>query len=381
MVKPQRIITIILSILFSSLFASGLIYDFKTGTGAKEILLQPHENITRTPDFPNWCAIDSIPAPPGEMKMGLTEQNDFLWIFTNTTNSYSTFFKIRKTDGSIVHQFNFPDTSSRYNVGLTMINNRLYTSEFFPVQGNIHVLDTLGNLVRTFNTGYNTRGLAWDGQYLWAAEADSQSILKMDTLGNVLGIYRNNGSVQWFMDITWDDYDSTIWANDDAFALNIKEISVASSPFSVIQCFDHPSPETDIPEGITYSPETNGGYIYTSAAYSSFIWKIRIHDGRISENDNTYYKKNRFGPMIPTIFSKQLLICYEIFQPQDIQLSVYSIDGRKVCQIIKGHVNAGKYRISWDGIDSNRKILPAGVYFIRFESNNYTAVEKIIKTN
>ncbi|MGB9720174.1 MAG: T9SS type A sorting domain-containing protein [bacterium] len=379
MVKLEKVLFIILTSFSILSFANGLECNFVPGTGAKNFLSKSHENVSRMPGLPIVCTTDSIPAPPGEMKMGLTEQDEFLWIFTNTTNSYSTFYKIRKIDGSIIRQFNFPDTSTRYNIGLTMINNHLYTSEFFPAQGNVHILDTLGNLIRTFNTGYDTRGLAWDGHNLWTTEADSQSILKMDTLGNVLGIYRNNGTIQWFMDITWDDCDSTVWANDDAFALDIKELSVASSPFNMIQNFDHPCAETDIPEGITYSSEADGGYLYTSAAYSPFIWKIRIHDGRIAENDERYYKKCRFGPITPTIFSEQLLIYYEIFEPQDIQLNVYGIDGRNLCQIIKGRVSTGKHQVLLNSRDSNYKPLPPGIYFVRFESKNYKAVEKIIK--
>jgi hypothetical protein len=313
------------------------------------------------------------------MKMGLAEQGNYLWIFTNNTDSFPIFYKIRKSDGAIVRQFYFPDTTTRYNIGLTMINNHLYTSEFFPVRGNVHIIDTLGNLTRTFNTGYDTRGLAWDGTYLWATEADSQSILRMDTLGHISSVFKNNGDIQWFMDITWDDYDSTLWANDDAFFLDINELSVASSPFSVIQNFDHPSSQTDIPEGITYASESDGGYLYTSAAYSAFIWKIKVHDGGIAEKKPGYESTTQFGPITPTIFTEYLSICYNTPDQQHIRIAVYGVDGRKVNQIIDGFVTGGVHKIVWNGRDINNKTLPPGIYFIEFKSENFSAGAKVIK--
>ncbi len=309
--------------------------------------------------------------------MGLTEQEDYLWIFANTTNSYSIFYKITKSDGSIIRQFNFPDTATRYNIGLTMINNHLYTSEFYPVKGNIHVLDTLGSLIRTFNTGCDTRGLAWNGTNLWATEADSMSILKMDTLGNVIAIYKNNGTIQWFMDITWDEENNTIWANDNAFALDINELSVNSSPFFLIQEFDHPCSQNDIPEGITYSREPLGGYLYTSAAYSSYIWKVLVHDGGITEKDSNELE---FFYATPAVFNNCLKIGYDIINAQRVRITAYDINGRKLCEIFDNYVTAGKHAVYWDGINDYNQSLPAGVYFVEIKTEKSRSVIKVVRT-
>ncbi len=379
MTKINRIKSMVIFLIFIVGIASTQSYNFKLGTGARNIIFKSPEDLINKPQHLIYRTIDSIPAPPGEMKMGLAEQGSYLWIFTNNTDSCSIFYKIRKSDGAIVRQFNFPDTTTRYNIGLTMIDNHLYTSEFFPVSGNVHILDTLGNLVRTFNTGYDTRGLAWDGTYLWATEADSQSIFRMDTIGHISAVFKNNGDIQWFMDITWDDYDSTLWANDDAFVLDINELSVASSPFFVIQNFDHPSSQTDIPEGITYASESDGGYLYTSSAYSAFIWKIKVHDGSIAEKNPGYESTTQFGPITPTTFTEYLWICYSTPDQQHIRITVYGVDGRKVNQIIDGFATGGVHKIVWNGRDINNNILPPGIYFIEFKSKNFSAGAKVIK--
>jgi len=377
--RANKIRLIIFSLIFIFASANAFVHNYKTGTGASNMPLKHRTASTVKPRYSSLRLIDSIPAPPGEMRMGLTEEGDYLWIFTNTTESYSVFYKIKKNDGLIIRQFNFPDTTPRYNIGLTMINGYLYTSEFYPIPGNIHILDTLGNFVRTFNTGYDTRGLAWDGTYLWATEADSQSILKMDTIGNVIATYKNDGSIQWFMDITYDDNDSTIWANYDAFALDINEISVDSSPFLIIQYFDHPSPQSDIPEGITYCDESDGGYLYTNGVYSQFIWKIKVHDGGISEKNGAYHHKCRFGPVLSTIFTDQIFISYKIVEQQSVRLNIYETNGTEVCAIVDGIVNPGEYKVVWNGKDDNNRRLPAGIYFIRFESAEYKSTIKVIK--
>lgn len=348
--------------------------SYKIGTGAADMTIR---HLSRSPVVPQSSCmriIDSIPAPPGEMKMGLTEDDNFLWVFTNTTNSYSVFYKIQKTDGLIISQFNFPDTTPRYNIGLTMINGYLYTSEFYPVAGNIHILDTLGNLIRTFNTGYDTRGLAWDGTNLWTTEADSMSILKMDTLGNIIAQYKNNGTIQWFMDITYDDIDSTIWANDNAFALTINEIALFSSPFYIIQSFDHPSSQNDIPEGITLSNESDGSYLYTSSAYSQFIWKIKVHDGGIAEKDSKHQEGYYFRLISSNFFTRLIWLTFKIPSEERVKLIVYGIDGR-IIRIIKNMIiPAGEYTILWDSTN-----IPAGIYFLKLETPDYKSTIKVVK--
>lgn len=365
--------TFIIGLIFAFTSANSNLHHYKMGTGASNKTPKNLPSIIN-PQLFSLRIVDSIPAPPGEMKMGLTEDGDFLWIFTNTTNSYSVFYKIAKNDGSIIRQFNFPDTTLRYNIGLTMINGNLYTSEFYPVPGNIHILDTLGNLIRTFNTGYDTRGLAWDGTNLWTTEADSMSILKMDTLGNVIAIYKNNGNIQWFMDITYDDRDSTIWANDDAFAMDINEIAVSSSPFIIIQSFDHPSPQNDIPEGITFSNESDGGYLYTSSAYSQFIWKIKVHDGGIQEKNRKHQGRHYFRLTSSNFFTDQIWMNLKIPVAERVKLIVYGIDGRIIRIIKDGIIPAGEYTILWNSTD-----VPAGIYFVRLETPDYKSTIKVVK--
>lgn len=56
-------------------------------------------------------------------------------------------------------------------------------------------------------------------------------------------------------------------------------------------------------------------------------------------------------------------VSFALAQGGDIDLSIYSVDGRKVRVIARGVFAAGTYRFSWNGTDEQHRAVAPGVYF------------------
>jgi hypothetical protein len=86
----------------------------------------------------------------------------------------------------------------------------------------------------------------------------------------------------------------------------------------------------------------------------------------------------------PNPFSHQVSIRYELAADALVIIGVYDIQGRLVKKLVQLPQVAGSYQADWQGGNSNGKLAPAGVYFIRMEIKNgpdqsVTLTDKIMK--
>ena len=51
-----------------------------------------------------------------------------------------------------------------------------------------------------------------------------------------------------------------------------------------------------------------------------------------------------------------------------MDLSIYSVDGRRVKTVMHGEQGAGSYRATWNGVDDRGASLKSGVYFVRLQA-------------
>ena len=93
--------------------------------------------------------------------------------------------------------------------------------------------------------------------------------------------------------------------------------------------------------------------------------------------------KEQGGSKIPTVFSlaqnypnpfnPTTMITYDIPRTSEVTIAVYNVLGEKVATLVDGRLNAGEYKVSFDGGN-----LPSGVYFYRIQAGNYTSARKMI---
>ena len=89
-----------------------------------------------------------------------------------------------------------------------------------------------------------------------------------------------------------------------------------------------------------------------------------------------------FQPGIfPTIFNSNISINYQLLNDAHIGIKVYNILGQKVVTLRDETLNEGNYSITWNGTDSRGKEIPQGVYFVKIQTAEFEAIEKILRVH
>jgi hypothetical protein len=73
-------------------------------------------------------------------------------------------------------------------------------------------------------------------------------------------------------------------------------------------------------------------------------------------------------PVIPNPVRDRATLNYSIARRGNVDLSIYSVDGRRVKTLAHGVQEVGRYHFNWDGTDERGATLSSGVYYVRFQS-------------
>lgn len=71
----------------------------------------------------------------------------------------------------------------------------------------------------------------------------------------------------------------------------------------------------------------------------------------------------------PNPFNATTRIVFGLPAASDVRLEVYSITGQKVCTLLNGHLEAGRYNLNWNGADADGHAVSSGVYFYRLQAD------------
>jgi len=80
----------------------------------------------------------------------------------------------------------------------------------------------------------------------------------------------------------------------------------------------------------------------------------------------------------PNPFSRQLAFRFELLRENDMAISVYNQSLESVTTLIKGKLPKDKFRVRWNGIDSEKGKVGPGMYFIRITSPGYDQFYKAV---
>ena len=79
----------------------------------------------------------------------------------------------------------------------------------------------------------------------------------------------------------------------------------------------------------------------------------------------------------PNPFNPQTKISFSLPEPQDVRLTVYGVDGRKVATLVNETRSAGLHEVLWTGRDDAGRAVSSGTYFYRIDAGPYSQVRKM----
>jgi hypothetical protein len=72
-----------------------------------------------------------------------------------------------------------------------------------------------------------------------------------------------------------------------------------------------------------------------------------------------------FGPIVPNPVSDQAMMSFTLAADGPVDLSLFSVDGRRVASLVHETRPAGVYHVPWDGRSTSGGRLPQGLYYAR----------------
>ena len=73
----------------------------------------------------------------------------------------------------------------------------------------------------------------------------------------------------------------------------------------------------------------------------------------------------QLAPTRPNPFAQSATIAFSLATAGPVQLTVYSVDGRKVRTLASDVREPGEYRVTWDGRDDRGAAASTGVYYVQ----------------
>jgi len=198
-------------------------------------------------------------------------------------------------------------------------------------------------------------------------------------IGTTISIHNEGGSPAITFDginyfIVWHEWDYNYY---DICGAKVAPTGTVVDSFPILTQFgDQMTPAIAHGSGdqslIAYSGWT--GFINNRPANTMRIWGLFSSDIGIKDRIVPKTKISKFSLYIfPNPVRKDCNIKYSLSQKTEVNISLYDVTGRLIRKLINENQNIGVYQ---KAIDVSN--LAQGVYFIRLNAENYSAVQKVI---
>ena len=89
-------------------------------------------------------------------------------------------------------------------------------------------------------------------------------------------------------------------------------------------------------------------------------------------------KQTALLPNYPNPFNPDTWIPYQLASPAEVNISIYTSDGKLVKALTLGHKTVGIHQVHWDGKNVAGEKVASGIYFYTLQAGNYTATRKML---
>jgi len=95
---------------------------------------------------------------------------------------------------------------------------------------------------------------------------------------------------------------------------------------------------------------------------------------RLEEVADTYLLHQN----VPNPFNPQTQIAYSLPEEAQVRLTIYSVNGQRVVDLVNAVQAPGHYRVTWDARDADGRGVASGLYFYRMEANGVKLDRKMM---
>jgi len=80
----------------------------------------------------------------------------------------------------------------------------------------------------------------------------------------------------------------------------------------------------------------------------------------------------------PNPFNSSTTVRYQVAESGLVQLDIFNLAGQKIRSLVSAQQEAGIYRVSWDGTDSQGAAVSTGIYLTRLQISDFAEIKKML---
>lgn len=331
-----------------------------------------------------WYKAGDLVVPPEEIEIGdplksivghastsIAWDGEFAWGLCEDDNLWH---QIDKNNGPTGVTFaNAPDALAwAQGAAWSTTNSTFFTNQFDIGDGEIWEIDKNGTKVNGWSAGLGNdiRGIAIQGDTIWVSVILSNTIYRFDLSGTRLADVSLDIPILWAGGMDWVD-GKQLWVNDrdgqhiaiydyDDEAETLTKVKIKLIPF--FSFF-----------GMTYTGEE-----MLTAGWGTDDWywlKSGLYNGII---DNNMVSSTLLTENYPNPFNQSTTIHYTINKSDNVNITIYDMQGQKVVELINEFKVVGEQSVVWNGTDEKGSNVKTGIYFYKITSGNDSCDGKMV---